>query len=583
MEHPGADIKQALMACAPPAMGQVAQSEFQQGRVVAWNEQVAREALRREVSQHCCWGKGPVDSMQITNLGQTSSYHLKVTTFLEQRSVEWTTEPYPQGNFVDGPDKGQAPGLWQMQVNQPQAFQSSHADMVVPHTDQVRMCEKCGGMGKCTCTNCAGAGTLQCTKCTGQGHVSCHRCSGKGVPRSANPDKNWNQQAMCDGKRAHERMEWLMTEEGMTEAAAKVRVKREFSKIFADMDMSGDWWDPSAKCDGTSASDRVRWLEQNENMSHEQAKLRVRAEFPKAFGRNARASSTTPEWWKPLAMCDGTPAQDRAQWLVDNEGLTVGEARSRIRKEFPAVFASPSWNAYAMCDGTLAKDRAEWLVNNEGLSSAEAEKRVMSEFPAEFASASPTRSSRSYSGESELSSFWNPEEDNHCDHCTGKGRVTCGDCNGRTIVDCKVCHTAGVVTCSTCSGHGSLKSHLMLHVKWTNEVDETVLNGQGSALRTEEVKSAAGPQFEVKGLPVQPATQFGSAVQESTKRLCDQACAYQQKGYVHLQKMLIKQVPVCEVQATNNGQMFTYTIYGEDMRVNAENYPSKACWGCTIS
>jgi len=589
MAHPGADMKQALMACAIPVLTPVVQTEFQQGRVVAWNEQVAREALRREVGQHCCWGKGPVDAMQISNLGQTSSYYLQVTTFLETRKVDWTTEPYPTGNYVDGPDKGQAPGLWEMQVPQPEHFRSQNHNIVVPHTDQVRMCENCKGMGQCTCSNCTGAGILQCSRCTGQGTESCSKCRGSGIPHSVKAAKNWNPQAMCDGTRAQERMEWLMKEEHMTEAAAKVRVKREFPNIFADMDCSGDWWDGSAMCDGTSAGDRVKWLESNEKLSHEDAKLRVRAEFPTPFAKSARdkkarevsitgGGSIPQDWWKPNAMCDGTSAQDRAQWLVENESMTVGEARARIRKDFPAAFGGLLWDPDAMCDGTKAKDRADWLVNNQGLTAAEAEKRLQSEFPAAF----PSRSS-SIRGSTELLPSWNPEEDDLCKHCTGKGKTTCGDCSGRTTVDCKVCQTRGVITCPTCTGHGSLKSHLMLYVRWCNEEEDSVLQGQGSALRTEEVKSANGPKFEVKGLPVQPASQFGDAVLQRTQQLCAKACEHQQKGFVHMQKMLVKQVPVCEVTATNNGQMFTYTIFGEDMRVNAENYPSKVCWGCTIA
>lgn len=578
-------MKQALMGSIP-AMAQVAQSELgPQGRVVAWSESVAREALRKEVGEHCCWGKGIVDSMQITNLGQTSSYYLKVTAFLETRNLEWTKEPYVQGTPVDGPAQGQAPAIWEMQVPQPAHFQSKNHQAVVPHTDFVSLCETCKGVGTCTCSNCTGQGTLICSRCSGQGTESCSKCRGSGVPHAVEADKNWNPQVMCDGSRAHERVEWLVKDQGMTEAAAKVRVKREFADCFRDMDLSGDWWDASVVCDGTPAGDRAKWLEDNENLSQKDARLRVRGEFPAAFKKRSRSmsgSSISQDWWNPTAMCDGTSAQDRAQWLVDNEGVTVGEARARLRKEFPAALGGLKWDPDAICDGTPAKDRADWLVNNEGMSASEAEKRVQSEFPDAFATAI-LRSRSSSARDLELASSWRPDEEDCCNNCTGKGRVTCGECAGRCRVDCKICQTRGVVTCPTCVGHGSLKSHLVLHVKWTNQEDEAVLCGQGAALRNDEVKSAQGPKFEVKGLPVQAVSQFGPEVHQTTQQLCDKACSYSNQGYLHMQKLLVKQVPVCKVTASNNGQVFEYMIFGEDMRVNADNYPSKCCWGCTIA
>jgi hypothetical protein len=93
-------------------------------------------------------------------------------------------------------------------------------------------------------------------------------------------------------------------------------------------------------------------------------------------------------------MCDGSLAKDRADWLTSHEGMNPVAAQQNIMAEFPAQFSgaagmqgmgmSPGWNPNAYCDGSRAEERAQWLVQNEGMSLPAAQQRIMSEFPSQF-------------------------------------------------------------------------------------------------------------------------------------------------------------------------------------------------------
>lgn len=85
-------------------------------------------------------------------------------------------------------------------------------------------------------------------------------------------------------------------------------------------------YDADAMCDGIKASERVNWLEKEKGMSHDDAVKEILQEFPKVF------------WWHPNWMCDGSKAKDRAKWLMDNKGLSQQDARLQVRNEFPQVF-----------------------------------------------------------------------------------------------------------------------------------------------------------------------------------------------------------------------------------------------------
>merc|ERR1719491_2208581 len=71
--------------------------------------------------------------------------------------------------------------------------------------------------------------------------------------------------------------------------------------------------------------------------------------------------------WNPNAYCDGVRAEERVLWLQQNEGMTADAARIKVMREFPAALvgggavAGPVFNPNAMCDGIRAEERVLWL------------------------------------------------------------------------------------------------------------------------------------------------------------------------------------------------------------------------------
>jgi hypothetical protein len=75
--------------------------------------------------------------------------------------------PYT-GGAVD--DRGRPPGPWDLTVNKPTDFEERTEEMPVPHTEQVRPCERCDSRGRMTCTQCQGFGKVPCPWCHGTGY-----------------------------------------------------------------------------------------------------------------------------------------------------------------------------------------------------------------------------------------------------------------------------------------------------------------------------------------------------------------------------------------------------------------------------
>jgi len=83
---------------------------------------------------------------------------------------------------------------------------------------------------------------------------------------------------------------------------------------------------------------------------------------------------------------------------MKNENMSMMIAQQKVMSEFPSQFqkfgmpgvgAAPNWNPNAMCDGSRAEARVDWLVQNQGMTPFAAQHKIMSEFPAQFQSMSP--------------------------------------------------------------------------------------------------------------------------------------------------------------------------------------------------
>eukprot|EP00439_Symbiodinium_sp_Y106_P083036 s124_g22.t2 len=152
-------------------------SSFQQQAVI-WTPDSVRQALDNVVKQNCCWGKKPVEEMEIKSMTQSDLWYMKMTSFTEARSTEKKSGPY-KGGDVD--KDGTPPGEWSMEVPQPEHFESSTKRYKVPYSDVLTQCKKCDGRGNLTCKPCDGYGWIWCKKCNGKRWLWCSKCEKKGT------------------------------------------------------------------------------------------------------------------------------------------------------------------------------------------------------------------------------------------------------------------------------------------------------------------------------------------------------------------------------------------------------------------
>lgn len=159
-------------------------------------------------------------------------------------------------------------------------------------------------------------------------------------------------------------------------------------------------WNPDAECDGARAEDRAQWLADNRGMSMEEARAQVMQEFPFAFHPGF-------DWWRPDASCDGPSAEERAQWLMQNEGFSHTAAKIKVRSEFPSEFGSGGGDFVA--DGKFPhalslvetsegpKLKIEVVVNTDAVSLVAVHYEINGGQPMNFDITRPDGGSRTYS------------------------------------------------------------------------------------------------------------------------------------------------------------------------------------------
>lgn len=172
------------------------------------------------------------------------------------------------------------------------------------------------------------------------------------------------------------------------------------------------------------------------------------------------------------------------------------------------------------------------------------------------------------------------EKWSQCSKCKGEKWLECAHCKGGGRLQCERCKGDGKVTCTSCKGHCKMRMFQELETKWFNKCDEKLLNQGTSHLSSEEIRAASGRRWEVQGLPLQPTSQYCDAVNAATAMLCQTAVNHCQGSQLHMQKMMVTEVPVCVVTATYKDSDFTFTVYGKQHLVSAEDYPAKNCGCC---
>lgn len=181
-----------------------------------------------------------------------------------------------------------------------------------------------------------------------------------------------------------------------------------------------------------------------------------------------------------------------------------------------------------------------------------------------------------------------------CGTCGGDGRrlqhdaeghshvVPCYRCGGDGRICCHTCGGDGRITCPECDGYCRLKCFIQLKVKFTNNVEDYILEETdmpdhlirdvGGVIVFEQTLDQVWP---INAYPVQ-------LVNENSIRLVEKhrQCFPSQRQLK--QRHNLRVVPVSEVRYSWKDVEDRYWVYGNEMQVYAPTYPQQCCWGCQI-
>ncbi|KAI1900006.1 hypothetical protein AGOR_G00067770 [Albula goreensis] len=161
--------------------------------------------------------------------------------------------------------------------------------------------------------------------------------------------------------------------------------------------------------------------------------------------------------------------------------------------------------------------------------------------------------------------------DDQCSHCNGRGRENCSHCDGHGSNDCE-----------TCKGTRQLLVYIKLKVKWTNNIDDFVVE-QSSGLKVENLSKVTGKElFKDTQYMVYPVMGFPDpAVNQAAERLVrDHQANYSSSARILQQRQTIELIPITKVTYKWSGSIHTYFVYGNEFQVNADDYPATCC--CTV-
>lgn len=137
-----------------------------------------------------------IQQMAYTSISHVVCHVYNLQSFTEKRETKWVFVPY-FGGPIDGRQNGPIPGPWQVLVLPKQEFHTGKTKVPVPHSEYVKVCHSCSGVGRTRCSSCWGSGSTSCcsnkdcsschgsnrktcTWCSGSGYTTCSTCSGSG-------------------------------------------------------------------------------------------------------------------------------------------------------------------------------------------------------------------------------------------------------------------------------------------------------------------------------------------------------------------------------------------------------------------
>ncbi|KAG8184818.1 hypothetical protein JTE90_004916 [Oedothorax gibbosus] len=164
-------------------------------------------------------------------------------------------------------------------------------------------------------------------------------------------------------------------------------------------------------------------------------------------------------------------------------------------------------------------------------------------------------------------------EAKECLHCTGSGQRKCWKCNGD-----------GMAVCKACSGTGQIKCFIRLTIKWTNHMDDHVVDQVGS-LSDDKIRSATGEVVcQEEDISLLPLTHFP----DTTVSMASAQLLQKHENEVPDEKVLkqrhqVSIVPVTALSYKWRNREGQFHVYGYEQRVYAPKYPQKCfCCCCVI-
>ncbi|XDV49531.1 hypothetical protein PO909_018763 [Leuciscus waleckii] len=173
-----------------------------------------------------------------------------------------------------------------------------------------------------------------------------------------------------------------------------------------------------------------------------------------------------------------------------------------------------------------------------------------------------------------------------CSQCNGSGQcadnTACYNCNGSGREKCSSCSGCGSKKCNTCDGKGKLLVFVNLKVKWSTEMDDYVVQ-DSSGLRLEKLVKVSGKElFRDAQIMVYPVLGFPdvSVAQASERLIRDHQVKYTKNSRILQQRQTIELITITKVNYTWKEKPYVYYVYGNELKVNAEDYPATCC--CSV-
>lgn len=136
-------------------------------------KQEARVALLNYASNRYCYKTKVAKQMSITKIENLIASHYTLESFTEKRQVNWSYEPYTGGSidaFSSPIELNPPPDPWSVEVKPSEDFSTNCIITKIPHTELIKVCNACGGVGRNKCNSCNAVGWKVCLTCNGDGY-----------------------------------------------------------------------------------------------------------------------------------------------------------------------------------------------------------------------------------------------------------------------------------------------------------------------------------------------------------------------------------------------------------------------------